>query len=296
MSCTLNSDRECLKVVDTFRYDDAKESINLYLLTNPSEADKSQAQSKIYEIEAQQELQRKREAAMKAKYGGRQGGGFGWDDLFRYGAVVQNMSFDASGNERTISLKIVTRKENGLLRNYFQIADFTSTNDIFLQIFSMDWRGTNTFYLDDRTYPNKELMTLTVTSYGDGDANITIRPANNASASIKTSLSALLRERASQAVYAGGKLTIGGREFYVLGQGGRVGSLLFFPMEIKGLLESGSAHNLMTTLVANVNYPGSDGTNQSYTNTDLGDVKGTHYHLENVGGSWEAKVGRGENH
>jgi len=272
----------------------AKQAMEIYLFTKP--ADALQAQKKIYEIEAQAELQREREAAMRAKYGGRQGGSFGWESLFRYGAVTQKMSFDASGNERTISLKIVTRKENGLLRNYFQITDITSQNDIFLQTFSMDWRGTNTFFLDDRTYPNKELMTFTVTSYGDGDANITIRPANNASASIKTSLTALLKERAGQAVYAGDKLTIGEREFYVLGQGGRVGSLLFFPVEIKGLLESGSAHDLMTTLVANVNYRTSDGRNQSYTNTDLGDVSGAHYHLEHDGNYWKAVVGRGENH
>lgn len=277
-------------------YDDAKESINLYLLTNPSEADKNQAQNKIYEIEAQQELQEKRNAAMKAKYGGRQGGSYGWEDLFRYGAVVQDMRFDASGNERTISLKIVTRKESGFLRTYFQIADITSRNDTFLQKFSIDWRGTNTFYLDDRTYPNKELMTLTVTSYGDGDANITIRPANHASASIKTSLTALLRELASQAVYAGDKINIGGRDFYVLGQGGAKGSLLFFPPEIKDQIESGTARDLMPALVAIVNYRGSDGSNQSYTNTDLGEVNGTHYHLEFTGSYWEAKVGRGEEH
>jgi hypothetical protein len=277
-------------------YDDAKESINLYLLTNPSEADKSQAQNKIYEIEAKQELQTKREAAMKAKYGGGQGEGFNFDALFRYGAVVQNMSFDASGNERIISLKIATRKENGFLHTYFTIFDITSRNDTFGQKFSIDWRGTQTFYLDDRTYPNKELMTLTVTSYGDGDANITIRPANNASASIKTSLTALLKELVSQAVYAGNKINIGGREFYVLGQGGAKGSLLFFPPEIKDQLEHGTTNDLMPKLVANVNYRGSDGSNQRYTNSDLGEVNGTHYHLEFNGSYYEVKVGRGEDH
>jgi len=148
-------------------YDDAKESINLYLLTNPSKDDKDQAQQKIYEFDAQKALQEKRYEEMKAKYGERSGGGFGLDALFRYGAVVQDMSFDASGNARTISLKIATRKENGLLRNYLTIYDITSQSDAFGQKFSMDWRGTNTFYLDDRG-PNKDLMTLTVTSYGEG--------------------------------------------------------------------------------------------------------------------------------
>lgn len=274
--------------------DAAKADLEFYMFTKPKDA--GLAQQKIYEIEAQQELQTKREAAMKAKYGGGRGVGFDFDSLFRYGAVVQNMSFDASGNERTISLKIATRKENGFLHTYFTIFDITSQNDTFGQKFSIDWRGTNTFYLDDRTYPNKELMTLTVTSYGDGDANITIRPANNASASIQTSLTALLKELASQAVYAGGKTAIGGRDFYVLGQGGAIGSLMFFPPEIKDRIEHGNARDLMPALVANVNYRGSDGSNQRYSNSDLGEVNGTHYHLEFNGSYYEAQVGRGENH
>jgi len=278
------------------QYDEARESLNLYLQTNPGEPDKGQAQSKIYEIEAQQELQKKREAAVRAKYGNRQGGGYGVDDLYRYGAVVQNMSFDASGNERVISLKIVTRKESGFLRTYFQITDLTSRNDVYLQTFSADWRGTNTFYLDDRTSPNKQLMTMSVTSYGDGDANITIRSANNASAGIKTTLNGLLRELASQAVYAGDRMNIGGREFYVLAQGGAKGSLLFFPPEIKGMLESGSVRDMMPRLVANVNYRASDNTNARYMNSDLGDVNGTRYHLEYIGDHYEAKIGRGEDH
>lgn len=274
----------------------AKGALNLYLLTKPSEADKNLAQQQIFEIEAQQELQKKREAAVRAKYGNRQGGGYGVDDLYRYGAVVQNMSFDASGNERVISLKIVTRKESGFLRTYFQITDLTSRNDVYLQTFSADWRGTNTFYLDDRTYPNKQLMTMTVTSYGDGDANITIRPANNASAGIKTTLNALLKELASQAVYAGDRMDIGGREFYVLAQGGAKGSLIFFPPEIKNMLESGSVRDMMPKLVANVNYRASDGTNARYMNSDLGDVNGTRYHLEFDGSYYVAKPGRGEDH
>ncbi len=272
----------------------AKQWMELYIFTRPKDA--AEAQNKIYEIEAQQELQKKREATVKAKYGNRQGGGYGVDDLYRYGAIVQNMSFDASGNERVISLKIVVRKESGLLRSYFQVADITSPNDVYLQKFSLDWRGTNTFYHDDRATPNKQLMTMSVTSYGDGDANITIRPANNASTSIKTTLNALLRELASQAVYAGDRLNIGGREFYVLAQGGAKGSLLFFPPEIKGMLESGSVRDMMPRLVANVNYRASDGTNQRYTNSDLGDVNGTRYHLEYVGDHYEAKPGRGEDH
>jgi hypothetical protein len=273
----------------------AKYSLEKYLIAVTDPKDIQAGKQKMAEIEAQQELQEKREAAIKVKYGNRQGGGFGFDDLFRYGAVVQNMSFDASGNERTISLKISTRKEGGYLRTYYQVFDITSKNDTFGQKFSIDWSGTQTFWLDDRG-PNQDLMTLTVTPYGDGDANITIRPANNASATIKTSLTALLRELASQAVYAGDKINIGGRDFYVLGQGGAKGSLMFFPPEIKDRIEHGNARDLMPALVANVNYRGSDGQNKNWTSSDLGDVKGTHYHLEFVGGYWEAKVGRGEDH
>jgi hypothetical protein len=91
-------------------------------------------------------------------------------------------------------------------------------------------------------------------------------------------------------------LNIGGRDFYVLGQGGATGSLLFFPPEIKDQLEHGTSNDLMPKVVANVSYRSSNGTNESYANTELGEVNGTHYHLEHIGGYWEAKVGRGEEH
>ncbi len=272
-------------------YDAAKADLELYIYTKP--ADAAQAKSKIYEIEAQEELQKKHEAEMEAKYGGGQGGGFGFDALYRYGAVVQDMSFDASGNEHTISLKVQTRKENGYLHNYLAIFDMTSHEDIFGQVFDMDWRGTKTFYLDDRG-PYRDYMTLTVTSFGDNDATITIQPAGNASAVIQTTLVKLLRERASQAVYAGGTITIGGEDFYVLGQGGAKGALLYFPAKIKGILDSGSAQDLMPELVANVNYF-SNGQTVNYTNTDLGEVNGMHYHLEFIDGIWQPKEGQGEN-
>src|SRR5208337_3207621 len=108
-------------------YDLAKQAMELYILTDP--ADAAQAQQKIYEFETKQELKEKHDAAQKARYGGGQGTGFGWESLYRYGAVVQNMSFDASGSERAISLKIATYKENGFLRTYFEIFDSTSPAD-----------------------------------------------------------------------------------------------------------------------------------------------------------------------
>jgi tetratricopeptide (TPR) repeat protein len=275
-------------------YDLAKQAMELYILTNP--ADAAQAQQKIYEFETKQELKEKHDAALKAKYGGGQGTGFGWESLYRYGAVVQNMSFDASGNERTISLKIATYKENGFLHTYFEIFDSTSPADIYHVKYSIDWRGTINVYLDDRTVPYKELVTLTITPYGDGDANITLRPTNNASVSIKTSLNALLKELASQAVYGGQTMNVGGRDFYILGQGGTIGSLLFFPPEIKNYLENGSVNDLMPKLVSNVDYLDSNHQTQYYMNSDLGEVNGTHYHLEYDGSFWVAKPGRGEMH
>ncbi len=275
-------------------FDGAIDNMKLYLLFKLSDADARAAQDKIYEIDAKEELQRKHEEEMVAKYGGGRGSGCDFDCLFRYGAVVQNMAFDASGNERAISLRISTKKENGLLHNYLSVYDITSHNDTFGQEFDANWTGTKSFWLDDRG-PYRDWMTLTVTPYGDGDANITIAPGNNASASIRTSLASLLKERASQAVYAGTTKTIGSRKFYVLGQATAVGSLLFFPLEIKGLLEKGSVQDLMPMLVANVNYRRGD-QNVNFNNPDLGDVDGTHYHLEFSGGYWQPEVGRGEDH
>ena len=272
--------------------DDAKKNLQLYIFTKPK--DVAQAQNKIYEIEAQQELQEQRKVAMEAKYGERQNGkSANLDDLYRHGAIVKNMSFDASGNERTISLKIVTEKENGLLRNYLNITDITDRHDLFGHNYSMDLKGTQSFYLRERT--KSDYIKLTVTSYGDGDAKITVEPAMNASASIQTSLTALLKERASQAVYAGKVLSIGGKDFYCIAQGGHKGAFLYFPLEIKDLLESGSASDLMPVFVAYVNHRESD-KDKNYTVSDLGVVNGTHYHLELIEGNWQIKVGQVEDH
>jgi hypothetical protein len=280
--------------------DDAVESLKMYVLTKPSEADAAQAKTKIIEIQAKSELAERKaaelQAAMRAKYGANGSSSFGWDSLFRYGAVVQDMNFDASGNARTISLKIQTRKENGRLVNYLAIFDITSRSDTFGQVkFSTDWRGNYTFCLDDRGGGCGDPITLTATSFGDGDAKISIRPSGNASASIQTNLSDLFRERARQAVYAGGQTRIGEKVFYVLGQGGAKGALLFFPPEIKDKLEHGEVRDLSPMFVAVVNYRGPQGENERFTNADLGVLNGTHYHLELEGGSYAVKIGQGQN-
>jgi tetratricopeptide (TPR) repeat protein len=276
--------------------DDAVESLKLYILTKSSEADIAQTKTKIIEIQAKGELAEKKEADLRAKYGGNDApGSFNFDSLFRYGAVVQDMSFDASGSARTISLKIQTRKENGRLLNYLAIFDITSKEDTFGQTFSADWRGTQTFYGDDRTRPGKYSMTLTVTSFGDGDAKISIRPSNNASASIQTTLADLFRERARQAVYGGQQdVKVGDKTFYVIGEGGSKQALLYFPAEIKDKLEHGEVRDLSPMFVAIVNYRGPDGKSKAFAKSDLGIVNGTHYHLElDENDVWTAKIGEG---
>jgi len=277
-----------LALTSAERYDEAKQALQFYLLTKPNDAIK--AQNKIYEIEAQQKLQQKQEAALTEKYGSRPDHvGFTMDDLYRHGAIVQDLSFNA-GNPRTISLKVATEKENGYLHSYLTIVDITNPNDIFGQHFALDWRGTRTFWLDERS-PNQDLMTLTVNAYGEGDANIIITPANNSSLSIRTSLTDLMRERARTAVVAGYEQTIGAKLFYVIGQGGHSGSLLYFAANTKEVVETGSARDLEPMLVVKVN-----DRNGMYTNTDLGDIDGVHYHLEYIGGQWVPKVGRGVDH
>jgi tetratricopeptide (TPR) repeat protein len=268
------------------RYDDAMESMNLYLLTNPPTAAKDK--KIVYAIEAEQEKAVKANEAMRSKYGANDGSnGFSFDSLYRYGGIVQDVSFNTGSNAKTVSLKITTAKENGHLVDYLAIIDMTSQSDIFGRTFNADWRGEQNFELDDR-HPGSETMTMTVTSFGDGDAKISIRPMNNASASIEANLSDIYRERARQAVYAGHEFKIGDRKFYQIGQGGAKGSLLFFPKEIKDKLEHGEVRDLSPMFVANVS-----NHSDKYTQSDLGVLDGTHYYLQYEGGWWVPKVGQG---
>lgn len=273
-------------------YDDALESMRLYLLANPASAPEDK--KRIYAIEAKQEKAAKAAAAMRAKYGETaESGQFDINSLYRYGAVVQDMSFDNTENARTISLKVATRKENGSLVDYLTIFDITEPSDVFGRKYSVDWTGEETFFLDDRSSPGRESMTLSIASFSDGDADIMINSDGHSSASIQSSLVELLRERARQALYAGYKMTVGEKMFYVLGQGGAKGSLLFFPADIKDKIELGKRRDLSPTFVAIINSVGPSGQIERFNTSDLGVLKGTHYYLEFDGAIWVPKIGQG---
>ena len=71
--------------------------------------------------------------------------------------------------------------------------------------------------------------------------------------------------------------------------GGAKGSILFFPPEIKDKIEHGEVRNLASTVVAVVNYKGTSGENERYTNPDPSMINGTSYRLEFENGYCAAK-------
>ncbi|MCX5795687.1 MAG: hypothetical protein NTY77_09360 [Elusimicrobia bacterium] len=223
--------------------------------------------------------------------------GFDYNSLFRSGAKVAEFVYqDGDKVSRAISIKMYTVKENGALVNKIGVFDITNSADTFGQKFSIS-AGANktTFALDDRV-AGKPKYTLEFTPSG-GDTLITFGREDNAK-QMQTSVSQLFTLRAQQAIDEGNVTKVGDKSYYVLGQGGAKGSLLFFPSDLKDSLASGG--NLSPEMAAEVNQRGPDGGNQSIpykVGRDLGTAAdGKPYHLEfnRDNGYWEVKDGPGD--
>ncbi|MDD5628845.1 MAG: hypothetical protein PHU21_07265, partial [Elusimicrobia bacterium] len=223
--------------------------------------------------------------------------GFDFTSLFRHGAKVTEYVFqDGDGVSRAISIKMYTVKENGALVNKVGIFDITNPADTFGQKFTIPAGASEaTFALDDRVQ-GKPKYTLKFTPSG-GNTEITFGREGNPE-QMKTSVSELYSLRAKQAVDEGNVTKVGNQNYYVLGQGGAKGSLLFFPESIKDSVNSGGA--ISPAMAAEVNQRGADGSNQTIpykVGRDLGKAAdGKNYHLEynRDHAYWEVKEGVGD--
>jgi hypothetical protein len=221
--------------------------------------------------------------------------GFDFNSLFLRGGIVEKFVYQTGdGVSRSISMKLYTVKEGGQLVNKVGIFDVTNPADTFGQKFPLSATNETTFALDDRV-SGKPKYTLKFETK-DSDTVITFGREGNP-AQMSTTLSELYAKRAEQAVAEGNVTQVGGKSYYVLGQGGAKGSLLFFSSDIKDQLKSGGT--ITPELAAEVNQRAPDGRNMNIpykAGRDLGSVDGKPYHLEfnRTDGYWEVKEGAGD--
>ncbi len=221
---------------------------------------------------------------------------FDFASLYLRGGISEQFVYQSGDKvSRAVSIKIYTVKENGQLVNKIGVFDVTNPSDIYGQKFPISTANKeSTFALDDRV-AGKPKYTLKFEAK-DNDTVITFGREGNPT-QMETTLSKLYTQRAEQAVTEGNVAQVGGKSYYVLGQGGAKGSLLFFPPDLKDRIKSGGS--LDPDLAAEVNQRTADGRNQNIpykAGRDLGTVDGKPYHLEfnRDAGYWEVKDGAGD--
>ncbi|HAM35571.1 MAG TPA: hypothetical protein DEB40_02060 [Elusimicrobia bacterium] len=204
---------------------------------------------------------------------------FDFDSLFVKGAVIgQNVYAPGDKVSRKISIKMYTVKENGQPVNKIGIFDVTYKGDVFGRKFPLN-NGEATFALDDRV-AGMPKYTLKLSPKLDGDTEITFGREGNAT-QMKTTLFALLRMRAEQAVKEGSTFEVNGKKMLVLGQGGARGGLLFFPSDLNERIQKGG--DLTPDYVTEVNKRAPDGRGVLIGDghkRPLGEVNGKFYNLE----------------
>lgn len=200
---------------------------------------------------------------------------------------------------RQISIRLYTSRDpvTGALVNKLGVFDTTYQGDIFGQRFPLA-QGESKFPLDDRTkgFPNYELK---MTPGADGDTMITFKReggADKGDGTITTSLNTLYKKRAQQAVESGNTLSVNGKSYYVLGQGGAKGAVMMFPSDTPSRLDA--KENVPPELYSeigerregrDVNLPGK---------RSLGNVDGKDYHLafNDKLKYWEVADGKGDDY
>ncbi len=229
------------------------------------------------------------------------GAGFDFHALYEAGAVVRDIQSPGDKGYRRVSMKIFTQKNpDGSTQNMISIVDITPNdpNTPYLpKLIPLTQSGASTFALKDggRKYD------LSVTQK-DGDTQISFAREGGKGTAIATSLRGLELARADQAA-SGGTVSIGGKSYYVLGQGGAHGSVLLFSKSgldaARAAVQSGAANPaiLRPDAMADVSQVDQDGVTVPIPgHPDLGTLDGKPYHLEfdNDLKIWKTVPGKGD--
>lgn len=231
------------------------------------------------------------------------GQGYGFDDIYVAGAVVQDVYGPKDEGSRRISMKIYTSRdpETGELVNKIGVFDITDPNNVYGQRFSMA-NGETTIALDDRTEGHKK-YTLKIETGPDGQKKIAFYreggSAKDPGAINNTSVEDLLVRRADQAAAIGNVVNVGGKDYYVVPQGGKNGALSFLD---KAAVDNRSVETARDTLKPEL-YVEVSKRNQDGDTVPIGGKpylgKGAddkEYHLEynKATKMWEVKEGEGD--
>ena len=222
------------------------------------------------------------------------GSGFGFDDLYKTGAEVENVYGPHDNGFRTLSMKVYTTKDaDGNLINQIGIVDITPddiSSPSLPKFVDVSHAGDTEIILRDggRHY--------TVTVGTDGKVTLK-RPGGSdqgGAGGIASTINGLSAKRDEQ-IMGRGKVMIDGQPYYVLGQGGQKGSYLFFSQAEMDASPTGNAHPALMGDVAQVLSDGSSSPIRGAKGPDLGKLpNGTAWHLEFDMASRMWKVAKGE--
>ena len=218
-------------------------------------------------------------------------------DLYLDGAVFGDVSGPKDEHSRKISMKIYTKRNaDGSTTNEIGIFDITDEGNIYGRRFPVGG-GDQSFVLDDRT-PGHKKYELKFETLPGGDRKVVFtRPGGGVP--LETKVSDLYLKRADQAANLSNIINVGGQEFYVLPQGGRLGAVAMFP---KALIDSRGTpgldpRRLKPELYAEIGRRGSEGLPENLPGKPhLGAIGGKEFHLEfnQELGVWEVKDGPGD--
>lgn len=222
--------------------------------------------------------------------------GLGFDHQYVDGAMVVDVYGPGDDGARTLSVKVYTFPDGrGNLANKVGIVDITDRSFPYgPQLFSVNQRDSETFSLKSG---GRNYYYIVTQEYGESRIVIKRPGASDRSKGVvSTSVEALALLRLDQ-IAGNAPIDIGGREYYVLGQGGIKGALLFFSRnEVDGRRSSREPYYIEPVAMAFVSEVIEGVTRRIRGRPDLGQIDGVAYHLEFDGSnnSWRVVEGQGD--
>lgn len=219
---------------------------------------------------------------------------FTYEDMYLRGGASGHVSGPNDKEKAPYNLKLETQADPKTheLKTYVAIYDVSET-PCYVRRVPITAMGENAV----SHAPGRWDLILDIKGKEGGDLSITLRRPDDkeGAEALKTSASELARARYDQAAVKNQVVDVGGKSFFVLGQGsGKDGTHLFFDASL-ATDPAASWRELKPALLAVTSKVGADGDFVPVTHKPkLGKVDGKDYRLELEGGRWVVKDGPGE--